>query len=63
MKKKECGNCVDYIVCLQNDGKEPNKVCSEWKLDPQNFQELFEEKDMIRITPKEIENYIRENYR
>lgn len=41
--EKTCENCEDYIVCLQTTGKEPKKVCSDWKLDFMTYQNMMKE--------------------
>lgn len=41
--EKTCENCEDYIVCLQTTGKEPKKVCSDWKLDFMAYQNIMQE--------------------
>lgn len=68
MKKKSCQNCMDYIVCLQEmiaqkeETKKPPQLCSNWKLNIKEFQELFAGKDIIRMTTKQIDRHINENY-
>lgn len=68
MKEKSCQNCIDYIVCLQEmlsqeaETKKTPKLCSHWKLDLKEFEELFKGKDLLKMTDKQIDKYINENY-
>lgn len=61
-KKKSCANCQKYIVCLQSTGEEPKEVCNYWKLEYNEFEELFKGRNLINIKDSEISKIIRENY-